>query len=1087
MEWYVSLLISLYIIYLASAGSPFLKAAVGNDSLTPGNGEYRIIQNNQFLTTHQTISSVKALSKDSNDDDICGQILISGSLLYQSQKSADYRGFNARKGKEGISKNREPLPVLKYEIVFTETSSEELKMHIRITDIPDRHPEVRGHYDRIILTYSVDDDEEVFGLGEQFSYWSLKGQKVPIITREQGIGRGLQPITYILNHIPPAEPSYSGGDPLSTYTAIAHYLTSKGRSIFVHNPELSIFDFTVTNRATVEVVSRSMTKSVFYATRPLDIIKAYTKSISGRQNLLPDWVSGAKGAVIGIQGGEEKVYEVVKSLIDRNVPVAAIWLQDWVGTRIQPVHISFPIPVFRNRTATVSIKSTRPQKRLWWNWEHDSSSYPNWPKFVERLKREFGVKVMTYVNPFLSDIENGGKPDNSWRVNYFQEASEKGYLIKRWVKVPRNKNFVPPEMVHPASEKEEVGIGGRQLVESQKQIEDPEGEWHLVDYVVSSGPGVNAGMIDLSNPDAFEWFKDVIKDNMVEHGISGWMADFAEYLPFDGVLHSQLKTTTPPGSKANLFEGESVPVNPHSFHNVYPREWARLNREVVDEMKEKNGEEIVFFMRSAYADSPKYCNAFWNGDQLHTWDQLDGLESTIYGSLSASLSGMAFTHSDIGGYTTLNIDPRVSLTIGGKVTRVKLPILDRRARFVRQDKELFYRWMENSVFTSIAMYRTHEGSVPDENLQVWSDPEISETFAYFAQMHGSLHNYRKILMREHSLNGNPVLRPLFLHYPHGNWAASQMDRLAYLYGPILLVIPITTPGITSLNQKVFDNNNLTGFDQDKAFDSGSSDDEMMNIDSNEDLDSSSSDGEVFEFDDDPRAKFMKRRLMNNVGHLAREGVVSALNMLLKSLPFSIPDASKNPGDSFGTSPPRPSMLHATKRLSIDDHPLSKSMSNSPLISRSLEAPKNRRPIRRQNPVLAPTRPPKPHHGLPLIPTGVWTHVVSGTRIESKDPNGIFVTEKYPALINCEIGKPAVFLREISEAEMTKIIETGLSGKRCPGGEDWRYWLENDDGSLVINGKDPEDLVLQAMQKYRKLRSSIEEFIDYLKSSNTVLQ
>lgn len=47
----------------------------------------------------------------------------------------------------------------------------------------------------------------------------------------------------------------------------------------------------------------------------------------------------------------------------------------------------------------------------------------------------------------------------------------------------------------------------------------------------------SAGMVDLTNPGAREWLKDILRE-MVATGVSGWMADFGEALPFDAVLHS---------------------------------------------------------------------------------------------------------------------------------------------------------------------------------------------------------------------------------------------------------------------------------------------------------------------------------------------------------------------------------------------------------------------------------------------------------------------------------------------------------------------------------------------------------------------
>lgn len=60
--------------------------------------------------------------------------------------------------------------------------------------------------------------------------------------------------------------------------------------------------------------------------------------------------------------------------------------------------------------------------------------------------------------------------------------------------------------------------------------------------------------------------------------------------------------------------------------------------------------------RSAFLGSPGHSRVYWLGDQLATWDMFDGLASAVTGLLSSGLSGMALTHSDLGGYTSLSID-----------------------------------------------------------------------------------------------------------------------------------------------------------------------------------------------------------------------------------------------------------------------------------------------------------------------------------------------------------------------------------------------------------------------------------------------
>lgn len=87
--------------------------------------------------------------------------------------------------------------------------------------------------------------------------------------------------------------------------------------------------------------------------------------------------------------------------------------------------------------------------------------------------------------------------------------------------------------------------------------------------------------------------------------------------------------------------------------------------------------DIVYFMRSAWTNSPPSVPVFWLGDQLICWDGNDGLRSVITGALSSGLTGHAITHSDIGGYTVESISP--------DMTYLRTP-------------ELLKRWSELSAF-----------------------------------------------------------------------------------------------------------------------------------------------------------------------------------------------------------------------------------------------------------------------------------------------------------------------------------------------------------------------------------------------------
>ena len=88
--------------------------------------------------------------------------------------------------------------------------------------------------------------------------------------------------------------------------------------------------------------------------------------------------------------------------------------------------------------------------------------------------------------------------------------------------------------------------------------------------------------------------------------------------------------------------------------------------------------DVMFFMRSAWTQSPRYAPVFWLGDQLVSWDSNDGLRSALTGALSSGLVGHAVTHSDIGGYT-------VETDLGADMYYVRTP-------------ELLQRWSEMGAF-----------------------------------------------------------------------------------------------------------------------------------------------------------------------------------------------------------------------------------------------------------------------------------------------------------------------------------------------------------------------------------------------------
>lgn len=322
-------------------------------------------------------------------------------------------------------------------------------------------------------------------------------------------------------------------------------------------------------------------------------------------------------------------------------------------------------------------------RQVMWNWKWDSKLYENLDSLIEKM-HEQGKHFLGYINPFIA-IEG----------DIYKEAHEKGYCI------------------HTKS-----------------------GE----DYLATTTT-FPAAMIDFTNPAAYEWYKDIIKENMIDFGLDGWMADFGEYMPVDAVLFD---------SSDN-----------EQTHNRWPAIWAQLNHEVLEETGKS--EDIFFFTRAGHTKTVKYSMMMWNGDQHVDWSIDDGLPSAILATLSLAMSGFGCTHSDIGGYTTM---PKCC-----------------------RDKELLMRWAEFSAFTP-AM-RCHEGNRPTDNVQFDADEDILSHFSSMAKYHVKLKKYIRACIMQNHKEGIPVMRPLFYHYDEPQ---AYDEAYSYLLGRDLLCSPVTVSG-----------------------------------------------------------------------------------------------------------------------------------------------------------------------------------------------------------------------------------------------------------------------------------------------------
>ncbi|PKL08588.1 MAG: alpha-glucosidase [Spirochaetae bacterium HGW-Spirochaetae-7] len=499
--------------------------------------------------------------------------------------------------------------------------------------------------------------ESVFGGGEQFSHFNLRGRRFPLWTSEQGVGRNKR--TRVTWEADVAD--RAGGDYWWTFFPQPTFASSRHYWFHAECPAWAAFDFS--DPGFHELEFWALPEYLVFGTGSsmLDLAKGVS-DLLGRQPEPPDWTHD--GIMLGMQGGTEVCEQRLRRAKAHGVPVNGIWAQDWEG-----------------------INMTSFGQRLRWNWVWDPERYPGLPAAIERWRKE-GVRFLGYANPYVGAGHS-----------LFKEAAAGGFLAR-----------------------------------------NAKGEDYLVDF-----GEFWAGIVDFTNPAAFDWYKGAMRKNLIDLGLSGWMADFGEYLPTDAVL----------------FDGTPAML----AHNPWPAMWARVCHEAVADSGKSD--EIVYFMRAGSTGSQRWCPNMWAGDQNVDWSEDDGLPSVITAALSLSVCGHGVHHSDIGGYTTL---------FG-----------------MHRTKELLLRWAEFAAFTP--MMRSHEGNRPGDNWQFDSDDATLDALARLGRIFVAMKPYRKAALEENARDGVAAMRPLFFHYEDDPATFSIKDE--YLFGRDLLVAPVVEDGAGS--------------------------------------------------------------------------------------------------------------------------------------------------------------------------------------------------------------------------------------------------------------------------------------------------
>ena len=271
----------------------------------------------------------------------------------------------------------------------------------------------------------------------------------------------------------------------------------------------------------------------------------------------------------------------------------------------------------------------------------------------------------------------------------------------------------------------------------------------------------NTGLIDIYNPKGKAWFWNIYKE-LADIGVKGVWGDLGE----PEVHPSKLLHAT----------GTADEV-----HNIYGHDWARLVFEGYQ--KDFPNQRPFILMRSGSSGSQRFGLIPWSGDVNRTWG---GLQSQTEIAIQMAMQGLAYMHSDLGGFAGANLDD-----------------------------ELYTRWLQYGVFQPI--YRPHaQEEVPAE--PVFREEKTKQLAKQSIELRYKLLPYNYTLAFENNQSGAPLMRPVFFDEP--NSKTQQLSATTYLWGKDFLVTPIVNSNVKE--QEVYFPKNNVWFDfyTDEKFEGG---------------------------------------------------------------------------------------------------------------------------------------------------------------------------------------------------------------------------------------------------------------------------
>jgi alpha-D-xyloside xylohydrolase len=298
----------------------------------------------------------------------------------------------------------------------------------------------------------------------------------------------------------------------------------------------------------------------------------------------------------------------------------------------------------------------------------------------------------------------------------------------------------------------------------------------------------NQSTYDAFNPEARAVYWDQARRGLFAHGIDAWWCDCTE--PFEADWAGAVKPE--PHQRLLINTEASKKYLDHRLINAY----SLLHSQGIYEGQRRATTEkrVVNLTRSAYAGQHRYGTIAWNGDVCATWETL---RRCIPEGLNFCAAGEPYWTVDIGGFF-IKSDPTLWFWRGDYDEGCR-GLTDMNALGPDPNDtgcpdlgfhELYTRWLQYGAF--LPMFRSHG---TDAAREIWRFGDegnpFYESIAKAIRLRYRLLPYIYSLAARATFESSALLRAVALDYPADPATHDLTDQ--FLFGPALLVCPVTTP------------------------------------------------------------------------------------------------------------------------------------------------------------------------------------------------------------------------------------------------------------------------------------------------------